>query len=358
MYFCDMCCKTTNFINIVERIPYAPTGTREVAPGGYFPAPEKYKDWALPNNGVELYYAHIKALAQFFGWHRNVMQETDQVTKVFMSNQEWETRQWVWGQLESTGYNSPERDKSIVDWMVQDPEVLTYTAPSFAPPTAIGFKDMCHDFISSTCPGAFPKELTQKKYLDTFNTEATDMSKYCNEMSFYLYAMREYFSLCHPNAQVDNAFYWKTASGETQCGLLDWGGVNFNNIPTCIGNGWMGAEPEVMEEHEKKLVELFCDEYEKASGFRFDADHMHLCLKLSQCVVFYGCCANIGMCLRIFKKDEWGKMKGRKDPRIDENFLLRCYFVQVHLWLKMWGLKNGPYKFFLKWVDRVKFPKQ
>merc|ERR1712032_911633 len=135
-------------------------------------------------------------------------------------------------------------------------------------------------------------------------------------------------------------------------------GVSASNIPTCIGNAWMGAEPEVMEEHEEKLVKLFVDEYEKATGFRFDCDDLRMNVKLAQCSVFYGCCANIGMCLRIFKRDVWATMTGRKDPRIDENFLLRCYWVQVYLWLKMWGLKNSPYLFFRQWMKRLKLPKK
>merc|ERR1711862_585064 len=104
-------------------------------------------------------------------------------------------------------------------------------------------------------------------YIDKFVAEASEMSSYCNEMDFYMYSIPEYFALVHPNAQVDNAFYWKDMAGGVQCGLLDWGGVNLGNIPTCLGNGWMGAEPEVMEEHEDQLVKLFVAEYEKATGF-------------------------------------------------------------------------------------------
>merc|ERR1712187_528690 len=138
----------------------------------------------------------------------------------------------------------------------------------------------------------------------------------------------EYYSLLHPNAQVDNAFYWKNAAGEVQCGLLDFGGVYSGSIPNCLGNGWMGAEPEVMEEHEEKLVQIFVDEYAKATGFRFDCKDIHTGLKLAQGNVLYGCGANIGMCLRTYKRDEWATIKGREDPRVDANFLMRCYFVQ------------------------------
>lgn len=259
----------------------------------------------------------------------------------------------IWENIGAAGgYNSKERDEAIIGWMAADPSV--YQAQGFPPQSALGFKEMCYEFITKTCPQAFPKELVAKAYTDKFSKEADDMARYVGEMNFYMMAQPEYFSLCHPNAQVDNAFYWKDDAGETCAGLLDWGGVSHQNIPTCIGNSWMGAEPEVMEEHEEKLVKVFVDEFEKVSGYRFDEEHLLICLKLAQASVFYGCCANIGMLLRIKKKDEWAKIKGRKDPQIDENFLMRCYFVQIHLWIKMWGLKNSPYKYFDKWRKRVK----
>lgn len=347
-------------MNIVERIPYAKTGTQRVEAGQYYPAPEKYRDWALPNNGIDLYYAHAKALAQFFGWHRVARQTTDQIDQLFSDQGSRDQKAWLFGQVAQSGdYNSAERDKFLLHCMTSDPGMMgLMSAMGFPQQTAAGFKEMCYEFVTKTCPQAFPKELVSKTYIDRFNTEADEMAKYCCEMNFYMNSIPEYYSLVHPNAQVDNAFYWKDSAGEIRCGLLDWGGVNVGNIPTCLGNGWMGAEPEIMKDHEKALVQLFCDEYEKVSGFKFDVEHMLTCLKLAQAAVFYGCCANIGMCLRIFKRDEWAKMKGRKDPRIDENFLLRCYWVQVYLWMKMWGQTNSPYIYFKKWHDKMGLPKK
>mmetsp|Transcript_42499 Transcript_42499/g.95975 ORF Transcript_42499/g.95975 Transcript_42499/m.95975 type:complete len:589 (-) Transcript_42499:77-1843(-) len=358
MYFCDIARKTTNFVNIVERIPYAKTGTMNVEPGEYFPAPEKYKDWTLPNNGIDLYYAHARALAQFFGWHKNIREQTDQVEKIFMDEGMYGFKMGTYGAVWNAGpYNSEARDQFITGALTMDPGTMgAAQTMGFPPQAAAGFQEMCKEFVTNTAPNAFPKEFSSRSFVDKWVTEANEMSKYCCEMQYYISAIPEYFSLIHPNAQVDNAFYWKSEDGEVRCGLLDWGGISHGSIPGCIGNGWIGAEPEVMEEHEEKLVTFFVDEYERTTGFRFDVQDLRMAMKLSQAAVYYGCCANIGMLLRIFKRDEWKTIKGRKDPRIDENFLLRCYFVQIHIWLKMWNLKISPYKAFKKWMDRVKFP--
>mmetsp|Transcript_74918 Transcript_74918/g.231431 ORF Transcript_74918/g.231431 Transcript_74918/m.231431 type:complete len:628 (+) Transcript_74918:2-1885(+) len=358
MYFCDMCRRTTNFVNIVEQIPYAKTGTMTVRPGEYYPAPEKYRDWALPNNGLDLYYAHARALAQFFAWHRMARQNTDQIERIFMDEGTYGFKTHIYGVVGHTGkYNSKERDELIVQMLTKDPGLMGAAAGmGFSPQAAQGFLDLCLSFAGDVAKGAFPRDLVSAAAMEKFRSEAGDMAKYCCEMQFYMSAIPEFFSLCHPNAQVDNAFYWKDESGQTLCGLLDWGGVSHSTIPGCLGNGWIGAEPEVMEEHEEKLIQLFVDEYEKVTGFRFDPDDLRMNMKLAQCCVLYGCCANIGMLLRIYKKDEWKTMKGRKDPRIDENFLNRCYFVQIHLWLKMWQLRCSPYNFFQQWMKRIRFP--
>jgi len=360
MYFCDMCRKTTNFVNIVEQIPYAKTGTMEVGPGEYYPAPEKYRDWALPKSGVDLYYAHSRALAQFFGWHRMTREKTDQVEKIFMDEGSLGFKCHIYGAVGGAGpYLAKERDELIVKCLTTDPGIMGAAAGmGFSPTQAAGFLEMGLEFIGNTAKGAFPKELVTASAMEKFKTQATEMAKYVCEMQFYMWAIPEFFALCHPNAQVDNAFYWKDESGQTVCGLLDWGGISHGTIPGCLGNGWMGAEPEVMEEHEEKLVQLFVDEYEKITGFRFDVGDMRMNMKLSQACVLYGCFANIGMLLRIYKRDEWKTMKGRKDPRIDENFLNRCYFVQLVLWMKMWQLKCCPYNFFKQWMERTKFPRK
>jgi len=345
--------RTLNFINIVERVPYAPTGTMEVGPGQYYPAPEKYRDWALPNNGVELYYAHTKAMAQFFGWYKTVSEKTNQLNEVFGKNSLLDP---LHADVKAAGpYNAKARDEFISKGL-QGPLAGAAAGAAFPQATAMGFLEIAVEFAINSCPQAFEKELIAKPYIDKLTAEAKEMSFYLGDMNMYMSAIPEFATLCHPNAQVDNAFYWRDDAGEVKCGLLDWGGIFFGNIPTCLGNGWMGAEPEVFAEHEEKLLQLFVDEYEKCAGFRFDVDDLYLNVKLAQCVVFYGCCANIGMCLRLHKRDEWATMTGRKDPRIDENFLLRCYFVQVYLWFKMWGLSNAPYRFFQQWKQRLNMP--
>lgn len=355
MHFSDMSRRTTNFVNIIEMVEYGRTGKTDVLPGECFPAPEKYKDWALPNNGVDYYYAHARTLAQFFGWHKLNREKTSQVEDLFMHKDHQAFYFQCMSVTASHGpYNSPARchefTKSLKDPLIQ--QHLQNLPGMLKPAGCNGFLDLGQEFILNVAKQAFPAAYVQKSHLDSFFKEAREMTDYVSEMWWYPCCIPEYFSLTHPNAQVDNAWYWRDQEGAVQCGLLDWGGVSHSTIPGCLGNGWMGGEPEVMDEHEEKLVQCFIDEYEKVTGTRLDLDDLYMLVKLAQAVTLYGCCANIGMLLRTIKKEDWKKVTSRKESKINNNFLMRCYFVQIEMFLGMWK-KRSPYKSYRRWREQL-----
>jgi len=181
------------------------------------------------------------------------------------------------------------------------------------------------------------------------------MTKYVAEMSFYTMMMPEYLAMAHLNAQVDNAYYWRNEAGEMQCGLLDWDGVSFSAMPSCLGNAWMGAEADTMTEHEEKLVRYFVDEYRKASGEQLHFETFYMCFKMSQAAVMYGCMANLGQLRRLVPPAAWKDIKDRYDPKVDAQFITRCYYVQVELFLAMWR-NCSPYPHWKTWMERTGRP--
>merc|ERR1712066_643012 len=108
-----------------------------------------------------------------------------------------------------------------------------------------------------------------------------------------------------------------------------------------------------MDEHEEKLAKFFLDEYAKAGGDKLNYDDFFMHLKITHGAVFFGCMANIGMLKRIYKTQDWKDIKDRKDKKIDNLFLVRCYMVQVELYLAMWR-KRSPYPHFQKWLKRTR----
>lgn len=353
-YFCDMSRRTTNFILVTERIAYGSKSKKEFAPGEILVAPAKYRDWALPN-AADHYYAHAKTMANFFAWSRKIDASTDQVKEMFNASEQLAFDKTIHTQMK--GLSWADRDKGFAKMISTPPLSAHVSTFGFNAETARGFISIGKDMFTDRAPHVFPEDLMKKDYIDRFLREADDMAAYCAEMTLYFRIMPEYLALAHPNAQVDNAYYWRDEAGVMQCGLLDWDGCSLQAMPQCLGNAWMGAESDMMDEHEEKLIAHFLDEYKKASGEELDYETFYMCFKLAQVCVMYGCFANLGVLHRLITKDQWKEIKNRFDEKVDQQFLTRCYYVQVELFLAMWR-KRSPHKQWQKWMARTGTPKK
>jgi len=353
IYFADMNRRTTNFIWIMERIAYGTDWEKSYEPGQVLPPPGKYRDWTL-KNCADLYYAHARSMARFFGWYYHTKDITDQVDRCFMEEGSLSWRRGLFAKIEPL--NQKQRDEFFIGSLSEPSLKQAVESSLFPTEIAQGFLQLGETFIRETAPHAFPAKYVSKDHLDRFFAEARELSHYGREMSWYTSLFPEYFSLAHPNAQVDNAFYWRS-DGEMQCGLLDWGSTLHMSMPQCLAGGWMGAEPEFMDEHEEKLIDAFLKEYEEVTGAKLDRYQFYLVFKLSQGFMLFGCFANVQWCLRLIDKPGWKLVKDRFDKRIDATFLLRCYFVQIEFFLGMW-MKRSPYPYWQKWMSQVGLKKK
>jgi len=361
-YYSDMNRKTTNFCIVSEMIPMGRDKDKKLAdykPGEILFPPGKYRDWAI-ESVADYYYAHAKMMAEFFAWHRSVTvtwgeKAFDQVRSFFMDDGSWGWRAHCLGQMGRISGRG-ERDLQFRKWC-EDPNMQGIVqGQGFPPNIAGGFLEMMTALVTEA-PHIFPPDLVAAPFQEQLVKECTEMKNYVSEINLYSMVIPEYVALTHPNAQVDNAYYWKDEAGTVQAGLLDFGGIQLGSMSTCLANGWIGAEPEMMDEHEEKLVKYFLAEYQKKGGGELDYDEFYMNLKITHGAVFFGCMANIGMLKRIIKTGEWKAIKDRRDKKIDDLFLARCYMVQVELYLAMWR-KRSPYAAFQKWIRRLKLPKK
>src|SRR5260370_4682705 len=84
-----------------------------------------------------------------------------------------------------------------------------------------------------------------------------------NELSIseFLRQKPQLIALCHWNAHVDNAWFWRNGRGELECGLLDWGHVSQMNVAMALGGCLTGAEPDLLVTHLEPLLALFAAEF-------------------------------------------------------------------------------------------------
>ena len=69
-----------------------------------------------------------------------------------------------------------------------------------------------------------------------------------------LAADSDYVALCHWNANVDNAWFWRDDDRVLRCGLMDWGCVSQMNLGMAIWGAMSAAETDLWNNHLDELL--------------------------------------------------------------------------------------------------------
>lgn len=80
----------------------------------------------------------------------------------------------------------------------------------------------------------------------------------------------DYVALCHWNANIDNAWFWRDGDGVLRCGLMDWGCVSQMNLGMAIWGAMSGAETDLWDSHLDELLQLFVTEFHRCGGPQLD----------------------------------------------------------------------------------------
>ncbi len=91
----------------------------------------------------------------------------------------------------------------------------------------------------------------------------------------YLAAQTDYIALCHWNANVDNAWFWRDAGHVLHCGLLDWGCVGQMNVAMALWGAMSGAETDIWDRHLDELLRLFVSEIHACGGPELSVGELH-----------------------------------------------------------------------------------
>ncbi|CAE6967929.1 unnamed protein product [Symbiodinium sp. CCMP2456] len=355
IFFADMNRRTTNFIWVMERIPYGSDSQKSYGPGEILPPAGKYRDWML-KDACEMYYAHSRALARFFGWFYHTNQTTNQVAECFGHPAAMKTMHEIFDRVRPL--NPKARDAFYVKCLADPKMAPVVESLGLAPAAAESFLAMAESFIRNVATHCFPKKLVEEATLKKALNEAKEIAKHSQEIAFYMQMIPEYYTLAHPNAQIDNAIFWRDGNGIMECGLIDWGGAMVGMpIPTILAGSWLGAEPDFMDEHEQKLVKCFANEYKEVTGVNLDPDLLYMDYKLSQGYSLPGVCANVQWCTRLATREQWKGIKDRFDKQIDDVFLMRCYYVQIEFVLALLRTRS-PYPLFLEFMKRTGMKKK
>lgn len=193
--------------------------------------------------------------------------------------------------------------------------------------------------FAAQCPQLLPESLRDADFYKQIAEEAPFLLAHEDAIRRRLFANPDHVALCHWNANIDNAWFWKTQAGELQCGLLDWGRVGPMHIGQAIYGGLSGAEPELWDRHLDDLIALFASEFEQAGGPKLDLDEFKLAVNLVTATMGLAYIMDAPAIIAA-KAPDYASATSRTDPRITQNEDARTWLHMMAMFLNQWRTQD------------------
>ncbi|HMP56237.1 MAG TPA: hypothetical protein PKD92_06675 [Novosphingobium sp.] len=189
--------------------------------------------------------------------------------------------------------------------------------------------------FAAAYPQLLPAELRDPAFLDRFAAEAPRFCGHEAAIAAALDGNRACNALCHWNANIDNAWFWRDQSGGLACGLLDWGNARVMNIGVALAGSLMAAEADFLVEHLPGLVEDYAAEFAVTCGETLDPG------ELMQQLFLHNACSGLlwlidapTMIARAFPGLE--QVSSRFDPAFRGNEFVRNQLQMLTNFLTLW----------------------
>src|SRR5690606_29506218 len=110
-------------------------------------------------------------------------------------------------------------------------------------------------------PQLLPDNIRSSAFLERLAAEAPRFIALLPAATAALTDHARMIALCHWNANVDNAWFWRNSEGALDCGLMDWGNVSQMNVAMALWGCLSAAETDLWNEHLPELLDLFVREF-------------------------------------------------------------------------------------------------
>lgn len=189
--------------------------------------------------------------------------------------------------------------------------------------------------FAAAYPRLLPEAIRSPAFLDRFAREAL---RFCGReaaIAGHLAGAARYTALCHWNANIDNAWFWREADGALCCGLMDWGNSRVMNIGVALAGSLMAAEPDFLIAHLDELLRCYGDAFTAECGETLDLaelrDQMFLQIASSGLLWLIDAPAMI-----LRHCPDPAAVESRFDPRIHGDELLRNQLLMLTVFLTLW----------------------
>jgi hypothetical protein len=193
--------------------------------------------------------------------------------------------------------------------------------------------------FAAQCPQLLPSAVTSPQFIAQLGRDAVRYLRRQAGIKQFLHADPDYVALCHYNAHIDNAWFWREPSGRLQCGLLDWGRVRQMNVAYALWGSLCGASLEIWNNHLDELLQLFIEEYSAHGGPRLKLERLKLHLDLYVASVGLSMLMDAPT-LVLARLPEAATAQGPRDPVFRTNQIALGFFHVFTAFLNLWQMHD------------------
>ncbi len=187
-------------------------------------------------------------------------------------------------------------------------------------------------------PQLLPANIRSDEFFARLTAEAPRFQALMAVGHQVLQSRHDMIALCHWNAHIDNAWFWRNSEGRLQCGLMDWGNVSQMNVAMAIWGCLSGAELTLWDEHLDELLTLFIREFQHCGGPALDFAELKLHLTIY--VAAMGLNWMLDSTRLLSKIPDLATAENRLDARIQVNERARTQLLIMTAFLNRWEKEN------------------
>lgn len=222
-----------------------------------------------------------------------------------------------------------------------DPASLSVTRRAAYSPAQISERVTRYAEFARSYPQLLPEAVRSKDFLARLADEAPRFQLLQSAARELLQSREDMIALCHWNAHVDNAWFWRDSRGELSCGLMDWGNVSLMNVAMALWGCLSGAEPDLWRRHLEPLLQRFVREFHAAGGTQLDAEELRLHLTV------YACSMGLSWMLDaprliLERVPQLAGAQNRHDPMLADNERARSQLLIMIAFLNLWEQAEMP----------------
>lgn len=188
-------------------------------------------------------------------------------------------------------------------------------------------------------PQLLPANIRTKEFLAQLESDIPCFLQNELEIKRYLQGNPDFIALCHWNANVDNAWFWRNEAGELQCGLMDWGRVGQMNIALALFGSLSAAELNIWDDHLDELLDCFAAEFRRCGGPPLDVELLKTHLFLFIALMGMAWLMDAPALIQKQIPDLEG-VRDRFDPKIRSREMSRVQLQMMCNVLHLWQAKS------------------